>query len=257
MKRAIYVGLMAVMLLSVNQVRAEACEIVNGSFEDDGSIPDITVQKPNGWDVNVPTTKLQGYVDKDWPTDGSYNLTLRSILGAFTIGDTATVSQQVDLTDVNEIIFDLKLGTWNPDKCSAIVLIDEDVVWDSNELDSGNYYDQVYAVEDKYRDGQMHKLSLGIRVKVSGTLWLRYVSHWDYIECTDFCGGNGLLAGDFDHDCYVDMNDLKSMGDVWLDEPASYDRHNLYKGDDVDSVAIINFLDFAVFADNWLQSSYE
>jgi hypothetical protein len=145
------------------------------------------------------------------------------------------------------------LGNWNSDKISSIVLIDDDVVWSSGNLSSGEYYDRVYTVEDKYRDGNLHQFALGIRVKVAGKLWQRYFAYWDNIECTGFCGGGGLLAGDFNRDCFVDINDLKMMADVWLDEPAPDDRHNLFHGDDIieSDGGIISFLDFAVFADSW------
>lgn len=249
----IIVGITVVSLLGSNQVRAEGCEIVNGSFEDDGIIADITAKEPNGWDVNMPTDKFKGFVDNEWSTDGNYSLVLRNqAWKTFENEDVASVSQQVDLTDANEIIFDLKLAYWDSDKVSAIVLIDDEVVWDSNELSNGEYLNQTYAVEDKYRDGVLHALSFGIRVNVSEMLYNYHITYWDYIECTGFCGGGGLLAGDFNRDCIVDTNDLKLMADVWLDEPAVYDRVNLYHGDDIEGGGgVVSFGDFAVLAGNW------
>jgi len=252
------VGITMVVLLAANLVQAEGCEIVNGSFEDDGIIADITAGEPNGWDVNVPAGKFVGYVRRDWPTEGGFNLTLYAeSFASFNPNDMVIVLQDVNLTDANEVIFDIRMKllsgmAWDPEKASAIVLIDDEVVWDSNELSSGEYLNQVYAVENKYRDGMPHTLSFGMRVNASGYLWQRYITDWDYIECTEFCGGGGLLAGDFNRDCFVDTNDLKLMADVWLDEPAVYDRGNLFHGDDVEGDGgIVSFGDFAVLAGNW------
>ena len=249
---------MVMMLLAANQVQAEGCRIVNGSFEDDGwvNFPPAPGE-PNGWDVNVPSGEFYGYIHRDWPTEGTYNLTLSTnYFNTFDVNDTAMVYQELDLTDANEIIFDLRLDTdssvWDPSKTIAIVLIDDEVVWDSNELSTGEYFNRVYAVEDKYRDGAAHTLSFGIRVKVAERLWRTYYTDWDYIECTEFCGGGGLLAGDFNRDCFVDMNDLKLMTDGWLGEPATDDRGNLFHGDDMEGDGgIISFRDFAILAGNW------
>ncbi len=255
------VGIMMVLMLAANQVQAEDCQIVNGSFEDDGYIPDITVQPPNGWGVNMPTDKFSGYVDDDWVTDANWNLTLYTDWTTLGANDTAIVYQEVNLTDANEIIFDLQLETdlfeWDPNKVIAIVLVDGEVAWDSNDRSSGEYHDQSYIVEDKYRDEVPHTLSFGMRVKVSEKLWRTYYTDWDDIECTEFCGVGGLLAGDFNHDCYVDYNDLKLFAESWLSEVEKYDRYNLFKGDDgADDGGTVTFRDFAIFGLNWWQSSY-
>ena len=133
---------MAVLMMVVLAM-ASAAEgtIVNGSFEDDGLIEDIGVEDPNGWDVNLPDpAKFGGYVDYEWATDGTYNLTLYSDYnGNFQPNDIVTVSQPVDLAEANEIVFDLKLESyfnvaWDPNKITAVLLIDNDVVWESNSV---------------------------------------------------------------------------------------------------------------------------
>ncbi len=254
-------GVVMVMMLAGNMAQAEVCEIVNGSFEDDDRIYDITAQEPNGWDVNVPANKFSGYVYRDWPADGSYNLTVYSQwFETFDVNDMATVSQQVYLADVNQIIFDLKLETysmtgWDPNKCTAVLLIDDDVVWESNNASSdvrGEYFDQTCIIESKYRNEDLHKLSLGIRINVAEMLWERYIVQWDFIQCTLYCGGSELLAGDFNYDCRVDMSDFKLVADVWLGEVGPDSRYNLFKDDDVDTNGIVSFFDFAVFADTWM-----
>ncbi len=249
MKKAIFIGIIMVVLLAANQVQAEDCQIVNGSFEDDGYIDDITVQEPNGWDVNIDYNKFDGYIHRDWPTDGIYNLTLYAISYAyFEANDMATVSQPVNLTDANEIIFDLRMKllsgvAWDPNKARAIVLIDGEVVWDSNNLSSGEYRDRVYTVEDKYRDEELHTLSFGMRINVSGYLWQRYITDWDYIECTGFA----CLAEDFNHDGFVDFLDFAMLANYWGEAaPPEYDLF-------VDG--IIDFNDLRVFVEDWLKRS--
>lgn len=263
MKKAIIIGTIMVVLLAVNGVQAQTCQIVNGSFEDDGWIDfPPAPNEPNGWDVNIPDyNKFDGYIHRDWPTDRIYNLTFFSQWTTYTAEDKAIVSQEIDLTDANEIVFDLRLDTdwlpWDPNMASAIVSIEEDVVWDSNDRRSGEHPNEVYTVEDKYRDGAPHTVSFGLRIKVTGGLYQSYYTDWDDLKCTEFCGGGGLLAGDFNHDCYVDYNDLELFADVWLTEVEKYDRYNLCEGDDgADDGGIVTLCDFVIFASNWQQSSY-
>jgi len=262
----IVAGVVMVMLLAANYIQAEECRIVNGSFEDNGWITDITAKEPNGWDVNVPAGKFFGYVKQDWPTDGAFNLTLDSWRWVvFDVNDMTAVSQQVNLTGIDEVTFDLKLDTyptinpWDPGRCSAVVLIDGNAVWESNSTGSdvrGKYFDQTYTIESKYKDGQKHLLSFGMRFNTAGYLSPSYKTHWDSIKCIIYCGGGGLLAGDFNRDCFVDANDLELLTDVWLDEVEPNDKYNLFHGDDSGGHGTINFLDFAIFADTWLGSSY-
>jgi len=258
MKEVIVIVVTLAVLLAVSSVRAGVCEIKNGSFEDDGYMSDITVQEPNAWDANIPAAKFGGYVYTDAYTDGIYNLTLYSRWTTFAGGDMATVSQQVSLTDVHEIIFDLKLDTdwskWDPNICTAVLLIDDDVVWESKSVGSdvrGQYLDQTYRVEDKYRTLGPHRLSLGIRMNLDQMVLQSYITQWDSLECTLHCGGGGLLTGDFNRDCYVDMSDLKLVADAWLDDVDPYYRCNLYRGDDLAGYGTISFGDFAIYAVGW------
>ncbi len=261
-RNLIVIGATMVMLLAANLTQADVCEIVNGSFEDDGPINDITKQDPNGWLVSVPSGKFTGKTDASWSTDGSFSMFLFSQwFTAFTAGDVAEVFQRVNLTDVNEIKFDLKLGTysgleWDPNNATAVILIDDEVVWEPNDSGSdirGEYLGQSYAVEDKYRDGNMHVLSFGLMVNVDTQegFFEFYRVWWDSIDCTVYCGGGGLLAGDFNRDCHVDINDLVLAADVWLDGVDPYDKRNLFRDDNLDGYGTINFSDFAVYAGEW------
>jgi hypothetical protein len=262
MRNLIAIGATMLMLFAAGLAQAGVCEIVNGSFEDDGTIDDIVAQEPNGWDVNVPSGKFTGKTEASWSTDGSFSLFLSSQwFRAFAAGDSAIVSQDVFLDDVNEITFDLKLGTysglgWDPNNATAVVLIDDEIVWEPNSASSdirGVYTGQSYAVEDKYRDENPHKLSFGLRINIDTEdgFFEFYRVWWDSIDCVIYCNGGGFLAGDFNRDCYVDTNDLKLAADLWLDEVDSKGRFNLFQGDDLAGLGTINFSDFAIFAEGW------
>ena len=265
MKSVMVVVVIIMAFLTYNSVRAETCGIENPSFEDDSSIDDISVQEPNGWSVDIAEGKFSGFTYTIWPTDGFFNLSLYTNNVQFYADDKAMVFQQVDLTDVNQITFDVKLetktGTWDPNICTAVLMIDEDVVWEPNSLEAdvrGEYRDQVYVVEDKYRDNQPHTLALGLRMNTDIRLWIKsvYQSEWDIVDCDVYCNGGGLLAGDFDRDCLVDANDLQQAADVWLLKVESADKYNLYRDDDLEGFGTINFYDLAILADNWLLTSY-
>jgi hypothetical protein len=53
------------------------------------------------------------------------------------------------------------------------------------------------------------------------------------------------------------VEDLILTADVWLNEVDPNDTINLFKDDDLADFGIINFYDFAIFADYWLDSSYQ
>jgi len=268
MRNLIAIGATMLMLFAAGSAQAGVCEIVNGSFEDDGTIDDITAQEPNGWDVNVPSGQFTGKTDASWSTEGRFSLSLSSQwFTAFVAGDAGTVSQDVFLDDVNEITFDLKLSTytgsgWDPNNATVFVMIDDEVVWEPNIASSdirGVYTGQSYAVEDKYRDENPHKLSFGLKINIDKPdgFFEFYRVWWDSVNCVIYCGGGGLLAGDFNRDCSVDVNDLQEVMDVWLLEVDSDDEHNLFRDDDLAGYGTINFFDLAILADNWLLRSYQ
>lgn len=267
-RNLILIGVVTAMLLTTNQTQAGTCEIVNGSFEADGPINNIIQQDPNGWISEIPPEgQFTAKTDASWSTDGNFSLNISSQwFMAFTAGDMAKVSQQISLTDVNEIKFDLRLNTytgskWDPNNATVFLMIDDDFVWEPNNAVSnlsGEYLGQSYAVEDKYRDDNLHTLSFGLRINVDAPngFFEFYRSWWDNIECGDFCNGGGFLPGDFNRDCYVDTADLNLIADTWLAVLPVYDRFNLVSNDDIDPNDVVNFLDFSAFADNWLFSSY-
>ena len=263
MKSVMAIGAIMVMLLAVNLARSEDCGIVNPSFEDDGAIGNISVEEPNGWIVDIPDGNFVGYIYTDWRTDGFYCLTLFTKKKLWLLeGDTATVSQQIDLAAVSEITFDVKLdtafGVWDPAVCSAVLLIDGDVVWRSNSVGPdvrGVYLGQVYAVEDRYRTAGLHTLSLGMRMNDDKYFYTEsmYKLQWDNVGCSLFCGGAPLLKGDINRDCCVDANDLKLLAGLWLSDGVDpNDAANLSGvGDDPTSYATIDFRDFANYAAAW------
>jgi hypothetical protein len=254
------------MLLIANSTRAGTCEIVNGSFEADGRIDNLAQQDPNGWVAEIPAGQFAAKTDASWSTEGNWSLNIASQwFIAFTAGDMAKVSQQISLTDVDEIKFDVRVGTytgvnWDPNIATVFLMIDDDVVWEPNDAVPNLYVylDQSYAVEDKYRDGNLHTLSFGLIINADAPngFFEFYRAWWDNIDCGLFCNGGGILPGDFNRDCYVDITDMQQMADLWLAELPASDWLNLVSDDDVDEIGFVNFLDFSAFADNWLLSSF-
>ncbi len=267
-RNLILIGIVTAMLLIANLTLAGSCEIVNGSFEADGRIDNVAQQDPNGWIAEIPSEgQFTAKTDASWSTEGNWSLNISSQwFITFAAGDMAKVSQQISLTDIDEIIFDVRLNTytgakWDPNIATVFIMIDDDLVWEPNNTVSnlsGEYLDQSYAVEDKYRDGNLHTLSFGLRINVDAPngFFEFYRTWWDNIECGLFCNGGGFLDGDFNRDCYVDISDIKLMAELWLAELPASDRFNLASDDDVDAIGFVNFLDFSVFADNWLFSSF-
>jgi hypothetical protein len=266
MKKTRLIGPLLIVLVLGSWAKGGVGMIVNGSFEDDGLIYDIGVEDPNGWDVNLPDAEeFGGYVDTFWVTDGTYNLTLYSIYyGDFEANDIVTVSQPVYLTDVNEVVFNLKLESlygwaWDPNKITAVVLVDGEVVWESNSVGSdvrGEYVGQVYEVNDIYQGAGPHELALGLRVNVTEQLRDFFLAQWDFVTVTLCCDGLGLVPGDITRDCYVNTKDVRELCQVWLDETGADSKYNLY-GDAEDPNGLVNLRDYSVLAAHWLESSYD
>lgn len=248
-----------VMLLADNSAQAGVSVVLNGSFENNGSIPDITAKAPQRWcDVNLPAGKFGGWVGTVWSTHADCSLTLYSKANStFDVNDTATVSQQVYLKDVNQIIFDIELNTdwpddvdWDPDKFSAVVMIDGNSVWDSNDLElsgNGQYAGEVNGID--INDANLHTLSLGIRANTTASTpyYISYLVRWDFVKFDTHCGGFGYLPEDISRDCYVNEFDLEMLAGQWLAEKPA-EKYDLFE-DDRDTV---NFKDYAILADSWL-----
>jgi len=252
------------LFLSAPLANARFSIIKNGSFESDGTIDPITQQdKPAYWcDVNVPEEEFGAYVNGDWAThphaDGN-SLTFYSIYNVtLDEGDTAFVSQPVFIEQVARyIVFDLELtGTsspWNHAKRSAVILIDGQVVYDSNQCapdGSGQCLDQ-YADINDFTDDQMHTLTLALRSNVTETFpsYNEYRARWDFVKFDLHCGGFGYLPEDVNRDCYVDIYDLELLADEWLTQADP--QFDLFQ----DPCGVIDSRDFAVLANAWMHTS--
>jgi len=251
------------LVIFVNPVYGGASLIRNGSFESDGAI-NITEEVPESWcDVNAPADKFDGWIDTDWSTHGyaedHHSLTLSTeAFATFEKGDMVTVSQQVYLTDVNQIIFDLELtGTyssfpWDPEKLSGLLLIDGTVVWDSNDLgpdSEGEYFDIAVDVNEIYRDSNSHTLSLAMRANISEMHLTSYLARWDFVKFNAYCGGFGYLPEDFNYDCFVDFRDFAMLGDIWMSDNPAWKY-------DLSEDGVIDGNDLMVFTLGWLDCSY-
>jgi len=253
-----------IIISSANYANAEVSWIANSSFEWDGTILNIDGSMPTGWDdANFPSFFV-GNISSDWSPDGNYSLTIHTAAyEAFSKDQEGLLTQFVCLDDANEIIFDLKLETdhpayaWDPQKRSAIVKIDDSIIWDSNSLGSGDiageYLDCVINVNqfEQFKDGQIHSLSFGISVNEYDSLPLTaYYARFDKITFDAHCGGGGYYPADFNFDCSVDVNDLKLLADHWLTEAEEPNKFDLYYDE------FIDFQDYAIFAQNWMGDSW-
>jgi len=265
MKKAVFIAAVMVMMLLSNKTKGGVSLVMNGSFENDGGIDPVTTENaPQYWcDVDIPTDKFLCWVNTDWSTHGygdGNSLTFYSnIFVDFVAGDMAMVSQQVYLEeDVNQIIFDLKLGTvggdpWDPSKRSALVLIDRDIIWNSSDWPpdaNGEYRNQIVDIDEVYKDANWHTLSLAMRSNVSQTEWFyEYTARWDFVKFDAHCGGFGYLWEDLNLDCYVNMLDLEMLAGQWLNEDPN-EEYDLYQD------GIVDFRDFAFFAGYWMCNTY-
>jgi hypothetical protein len=255
MKRKIIVAVAAITLITAGIADAGVSIVMNGSFENDGSIPNITTKSPRYWcDVDLLASRFGGWVNEDASTHGGYCLTLYSqMFETFTAGETATVSQSVYLEDVNQIIFDVTLGSiwgtdyWDPNR-SAVVKIDGNTVWDSvvdlGPGAKGLYTDVAVDVNGAYKDPNLHVLSLSIKVNSGGNSNIQYWAQWDFVKFNTHCGGFGYMPEDFDRDCCVDINDLGAIAGQWLSAEPN-ERYDLFTD------GVVNFQDYVYLAEYW------
>lgn len=245
--------ILIILILFVPLSCQAASLITNGNFEDNDFIDDITETPPKGWDVNIPDN-FGGDIGDSWSTHGDYSLTLFSngFFTAFVAGQKAMISQEVDLTDANEIILDIHLNSfqddWDGNNVTAFINIDNSPtnIWQSGQTDEGIYYDVNIPV-DSYTG--LHTLYLGLRVDVTDTLIDSYWAQWDFVKFDTYCGGFGYLASDLNRDCYVNFGDLKIMVKNWL-------RDDLIPADDyldLDPDGYIDLFDFVILANEWMQ----
>jgi len=222
--------------------------VKNGSFENDGYIDYVTqTSRPEYWcDVSYDQSDFVAYVGNDWATDGVYSLTIFTyILGSFQPNEAATISQSVYLTSADQLLFDVHLGAdygypWDPNIVTARVLIDDNEVWNSDGLQftAGQFTGEVAIdVNQNFKDGNDHILSLELATDVSNLNYVQYFSQWDFFRFNSACN----LPGDLTGDCKVDINDLDFFAEGWLKPD----------GPDLTGDGANDFTDFAVLADNW------
>ncbi len=264
MERKSVCSVVVFMLISINTVSVFAGVLVNGSFEDDGVIYDLTAEEPNGWDVNLPGNFF-GWVYNDWVTHGLLNLTVYSEKTVFEANDIAELSQYVILGDVNQITFDIRLHTqtagriWDPNLRTALVIIDDnDVVWESNSVGSdvrGEYRNQVIGISNQ--DYAEHKLSIALKCNVSEETTTEYYTDWDNFRVDIYCDGEGFLDSDFSRDCAVNFSDFAMLSNLWRQNVDPNSRYNLSGDGDTETYGIIDFSDIEVFTGDWPAGSYD
>ncbi len=259
-EKVIFIAAVTLVLISAGLTQARVGIVRNGSFENDANVPDITAEAPRYWcDVNMPPDTFSGWIDTDWSTNGygdhRRSLTLSSqAFATFAEGDIATLSQPVYLADVNQIIFDIKLDTissqipWDPQRRSAVLLIDDNLVWESNSIGpdvKGEYLDVIIDVNETYKDANSHTLSLGIRANADETSYVEYYAQWDFVKFNTHCAGLGYLPEDLNRDSRVNMLDFALLAGNWFAEEPVYQYG-------VDNDGIVDEFDLKLIADVWL-----
>jgi hypothetical protein len=249
----------ATILLLLDGFSMAGVSIVkNGSFENDGYIGHVIPQDTNTWpehwcDVSYDGFIFDAYVSSIWKTHGSYSLTFYNVSDAtFQAGDSATVAQSGFFSNARQISFDIELTTeWPQDinwgdynLFSAVLIVDNDIIWDSNEagiFENGQYHIEVNDLN--ISDG-VHILAIGIRANttLSEPYYYWNFARWDFIKFDTVCGGAGFLPADLTRDCVVDINDLKAFAEGWLDP----------NGPDLTGDTAVDFADFAILADSWM-----
>jgi hypothetical protein len=254
MKSRIF-AVLAVSMICCGLCRGTVSIVKNGSFENDGFIGYVTQDaRPEHWcDVSYDESKFSVYVWNDWSSHGEFSLTFSTRYNAsFQGGDSATIAQSVFTEKVRQITFDLFLTTewpdinWDSNLFSAIVTVDDNVIWDSNQ--PGIFENGLYHIEvnDLNFPGGPHILALGIKSNTAAQpYYYSYYAKWDSVMFDTFCTSVSYLPADFNEDGVVDIYDLKVLADGWLNQA----------GPDLTGDGNVNFSDFAVLAGSWMSTT--
>ena len=248
MKRKILIGSFTILLLMFAPL-ANA-ELTNPSFEDnDDNIDDITSGELIGWDVNM-SAGFGGKVRSIWVTDANYSLEIYAEPYFNFVDDTFAYIEQSISSDVEQVMFDLKMEAtvfsipqaWNTVKNIVFVLVNDELVWESNGLGAGEFID-LNAVLTSVTEP--NNLKIGYLVLGGGDNdGVSYSAFFDNFRLITSgpCGGNNYLYTDLDFSCYVDMNDFALLANYWLYD--DFPRHVC----DIYEDGIINMLDYAELA---------
>jgi len=253
MKSRIF-AVLAVSMICCGISRGAVSIVKNGSFENDGIIGVVAQDaRPEHWcDAGFDESKFLAFVWDDWSTHGDYSLTFGTRYNAaFQAGDTAVISQSVFAENVHQISFDLALSTewpdinWDSSLFSAIVTVDDEVIWDSNQpgiSENGVYHIEVNNLN--FSSG-LHILAFGIKSNTAAEpYYYSYYAKWDSVMFDTFCNSTGPQPADFDVNGIVDIYDLQVLADGWLNP----------EGPDLTGDGNVNFSDFASLAGVWMST---
>jgi serine/threonine protein kinase len=137
-------------------------------FTENPGFEDVT-----GWDLKIGDSHILGKYTGDWASEGSKSYKIYMIGDAnyeycFISGIRTTINQNVDLTDVDDVLFDMnfKSGTvtkdsqGNPVRTKAVAFIDGEQVYLSNENTNGQQFDQTISLNKRYPG--KHDLKFGL-----------------------------------------------------------------------------------------------
>jgi len=259
MKKCVYVVLLAV-LFGFDFSEGGVSVVMNSSFEENGRMDSIIATAPVKWVVNRTSPSFGGNVGYNYAwtkrPHGDYCLTLVSnAYGEYDLGNMIKASQQVYMDQATMLTFSVKLATdqnraWDGAKRSAAVLIGDEVIWQSPAGADirGEYVDQTYVIDAKFKDGNKHELSLVLvsNVDESWSNPVVYRVSWDVVRFDVYCGGFGYLPGDLNLDCYVDFLDYGILADKWLADA------NELAGYGMPDVGLVDERSLYVIAKDWL-----
>jgi hypothetical protein len=60
------------------------------------------------------------------------------------------------------------------------------------------------------------------------------------------------LAGDYDHDCDVDLSDYTALAAAWMSQGCAM-TNNFCNGEDIDKLGSVNIDDLAILLSHWLE----
>lgn len=236
--------------------------IVNPSFEEDGDIFSINLfgTPPTGWTESI-SGNMDGQVNTDWSSVGLYGVKLFAQAKSFTSISESKLSQEIDVTDFNNLVFDFygyssktnDINDWDPTRVTAFVAIDGNDIWNSpNDVSIDVLYNNVIDVSGY--SGTVN-MSFGIRVdKLFETFQYSHNTFWDNFRLTNDteffpCGGNGYLDTDLNYDCVIDFIDLNIIVDNWLREDFN-DMPPYGQLIDIDESGKVDFIDYTMVSND-------
>jgi len=176
-----YLALLAFVLWPA----VSAADFQNGSFEQSYTVTPYPDSVPQYWRLaNLDYTMFGSQVTYVWKTESSRSAGLFSRYGrSFAAGSRRGIYQQVDLTGMAAIAFDVRLAAYGSttfttfDNFEAALLVDEVPLW--RQSADGTYLNQRADVRGL---SGLHRVELRITAKTGGQFNAAYWAQWDNLR---------------------------------------------------------------------------